>query len=56
MCEEFRSRFAQRLDRLEWLSDATRQRAHKKLQAVVFIAGEPNEWNRDFFVTGMPDG
>lgn len=56
MTEEFRSCFARRLDRMEWLSDATRQRAHKKLQAVDFVLGSPKEWDENFFIKSLPDG
>ena len=33
MCEEFRSTMAARINRLDWMSDATKARALKKLQA-----------------------
>lgn len=56
MADEFRNCFARRLDRLDWLSDATRQRAHKKLQAMDFILGLPQEWDEDFFLKRLPDG
>jgi len=56
MCDEFRSCFARRLDRLEWLSDATRQRAHKKLQAMQFMLGVPQEWDEGYFISRLPEG
>jgi putative endopeptidase len=49
MCEEFRSTMAARIDRLDWMSDATKARAQKKLQAVRFISGY-DEWDDSYIL------
>ena len=45
MCEQFRTTFANRLARLDWMGNATKQRALQKLAAVHFIVGAPKDWD-----------
>jgi len=47
LCESLRDAFAQRLDRLDWMSATTRAAAHRKLAAMRFDVGYPDRW-RDF--------
>lgn len=39
--------FAQRIDRLDWMSDSTKQKAKEKLQAFIKKIGYPDKW-RDY--------
>ena len=45
MCNQFRTTFANRLARLDWMGNATKQRALQKLAAVHFIVGVPQKWD-----------
>ena len=45
MCEQFRTTFANRIARLDWMGNATKQRALQKLAAVHFIVGAPKDWD-----------
>ena len=45
MCEQFRTTFANRIARLDWMGNATKQRALQKLAAVHFIVGAPKNWD-----------
>ena len=45
MCDQFRTTFANRLARLDWMGNATKQRALQKLAAVHFIVGAPKDWD-----------
>ena len=45
MCDQFRTTFANRLARLDWMGNATKQRALQKLAAVHFIVGVPQKWD-----------
>lgn len=47
-CEELRTVFMQRLDRLDWMSQTTKQSAKEKLQAMSFHVGYPDEWREEF--------
>ena len=44
MLEEMRTLFHQRIETLDWLSDATRQEALKKLEAMQFYVGMPDKF------------
>ena len=55
MCEEFRSALARRIERLDWMTDATKQRALQKLEAVYFFVGYPDEWDVSFNLPAPTD-
>lgn len=46
--ERMRQMFIQRLDKLDWMSDATKAEARKKAEAMEFFIGYPDKWNEDF--------
>ena len=47
LVENLRIAFAQRIDRLEWMSDETKNAAREKLAAIRVKIGYPNKW-RDY--------
>jgi putative endopeptidase len=47
LCETLREAFAQRIERLDWMSAPTRAAAVRKLAALRFDVGYPEQW-RDF--------
>ena len=49
MLEKMRTVFRQRLETLDWLSDATRQEALKKLEAMQFFVGVPDNLSEGEF-------
>ena len=51
ICELMRETFRQRITANEWMSEASKQSARDKLDAMVFNIGCPDEW----FEEGMPD-
>ena len=55
MCEEFRSALARRIERLDWMTDATKQRALQKLEAVYFFVGYPDEWDVSYNLPAPTD-
>lgn len=44
LVEAIRSAYSERIDRLEWMSDATKAKAHQKLAAVTKKVGYPDKW------------
>jgi putative endopeptidase len=44
MVETIRTAYGERIDKLEWMSPATKQKAHEKLAAVVKKVGYPEKW------------
>ena len=51
--EGMRRRMSERIDALQWMSSATKQRAKEKMQAMVFSIGAPERlFNADFQLTG----
>ena len=54
MCEEFRNTFANRIERLDWMSEATKQNALKKLYAMRFYVGAPDQWDNRLELTIPP--
>jgi len=48
MMEEFRQVLIDRIDKLDWMSDATKQEAKKKARAMMFLIGYPDKWNEEF--------
>ena len=51
LCEELRRAFAQRIKTNTWLSEASKQRALEKLDAMVLNVGCPDSWIEE----GLPD-
>lgn len=49
MLEKLRTVFRQRIETLDWLSDATRQEALKKLEAIQFFVGVPDNLSEGEF-------
>ena len=53
MLEQMRRRMCERIDALQWMSSATKQKAKEKMQAMVFSIGAPERlFNADFQLTG----
>ena len=52
--EEFRSILRERIDNLDWMSDATKQAARKKLDNMSFLIGYPDKWHEE--MTPVIDG
>ena len=48
MMEEFRQLLIERIDQLDWMTDATKQEAKTKARAMTFCIGYPDEWNEEF--------
>ncbi len=44
MIENVRSVYAQRIDKLKWMGDSTKLKAHKKLKAFTYKIGYPDKW------------
>jgi len=49
-CEKLRDVFHRRLEKLDWMSETTKQRAALKLDNMTFNAGYPDNWNMDALV------
>ena len=48
MMEEIRQVLLDRIDQLDWMSDATKQEAIKKARAMTFCIGYPDQWNDEY--------
>ena len=48
MMEEMRQLLIERIDQLDWMTDATKQEAKTKARAMTFCIGYPDEWNEEF--------
>lgn len=48
MLDEFRRLLIERIDQLDWLTDATKQEAKKKTLGMTFCIGYPDEWDEEF--------
>lgn len=46
--ERMRNRFIQRIDKLDWMTDATKAEARKKAEAMKFFIGYPEQWNDQY--------
>lgn len=53
--EDIRSAYHLRLDRLTWMGETTKQRAHQKLDAMKVLIGYPNIWKDLARLTFAPD-
>ena len=47
MLGEFRNILLERIDNLDWMSDATKQAAQEKARKMDFFIGYPDQWNDD---------
>lgn len=45
---DMRQLFDERISKLDWMSDATKQAARQKLAAMKFSIGYPDQWNEEF--------
>ena len=54
MCEEFRSAFAERIRRIDWMNDATKHRALQKLQAMHILVGYPDRQDSRLILSPTP--
>lgn len=45
MIENVRSVYGERIDKLTWMSDSTKAKAHKKLKAFTYKIGYPDKWD-----------
>ena len=43
--EQLRQLFLERIEQLDWMSDATKVEARKKAESMLFFIGYPDEWN-----------
>ena len=50
LTEDYRTRFGERIQALDWMTDATKQNALEKLQKVYFVNGTPKQWNEDYML------
>jgi len=50
LCEENRSSFRERIQKLQWMSDATKQRAIEKLDGIIFLVGWPEQLHSEWEV------
>jgi putative endopeptidase len=44
MIENVRTVYGERIDKLTWMSDSTKKRAHKKLKSFTYKIGYPDKW------------
>ena len=50
-CEQLRETFRKRIEASTWMSDATKRNSRRKLDAMTFNVGSPDEWIKE----GLPD-
>ena len=48
MMEELRQVLIEHIDKLDWMTDATKQEAKKKARAMKFCIGYPDQWSDEF--------
>ena len=48
MMEDFRQILIERISKLDWMSDATKQEAQNKARKMIFNIGYPDQWNDEF--------
>ncbi len=51
MCEDFRTAFSARIEKLDWMSSTTKGKAQEKLAAIKFYVGGPEDWVTEALVT-----
>jgi putative endopeptidase len=55
MIENVRTVYGERIDKLTWMSDSTKVRAHKKLKAFTYKIGYPDKWKDYSSIDIAPD-
>ncbi|MGN7886572.1 M13 family metallopeptidase [Dyadobacter sp. 22481] len=55
MIENVRTVYGERIDKLTWMSDSTKTKAHKKLKAFTYKIGYPDKWKDYSTIEIAPD-
>ncbi|TLV00535.1 M13 family metallopeptidase [Dyadobacter luticola] len=55
MIENVRTVYGERIDKLTWMSDSTKAKAHKKLKAFTYKIGYPDKWKDYSSIDIAPD-
>jgi len=55
MIENVRTVYGERIDKLSWMSDSTKEKAHKKLKAFTYKIGYPDKWKNYNAITIKDD-
>ncbi|MBO9615271.1 MAG: M13 family metallopeptidase [Dyadobacter sp.] len=55
MIENVRTVYGERIDKLTWMSDSTKAKAHKKLKAFTYKIGYPDKWKDYSSIKIAPD-
>lgn len=55
MIENVRTVYGERIDKLTWMSDSTKAKAHKKLKAFTYKIGYPDKWKDYSSIEIAPD-
>ena len=55
MIENVRTVYGERIDKLAWMSDSTKAKAHKKLKAFTYKIGYPDKWKDYSSIEIAPD-
>lgn len=55
MIENVRTVYGERIDKLAWMSDSTKAKAHKKLKAFTYKIGYPDKWKDYTSIEIAPD-
>ncbi|KAA0991042.1 M13 family metallopeptidase [Dyadobacter aurulentus] len=55
MIENVRAVYGERIDKLTWMSDSTKTKAHKKLKAFTYKIGYPDKWKDYSSIEIAPD-
>nr|WP_295929167.1 M13 family metallopeptidase [uncultured Dyadobacter sp.] len=55
MIENVRTVYGERIDKLSWMSDSTKAKAHKKLKAFTYKIGYPDKWKDYSSIEIAPD-
>ena len=50
-CKKIQARMSQRIEQLDWMSDATKARARAKIDNLLFMIGYPDNWIEEALVT-----
>ena len=50
-CKKIQARMSQRIEQLDWMSDATKARARAKIDNLLFMIGYPDKWIEEALVT-----
>ncbi|GGC07550.1 M13 family metallopeptidase [Dyadobacter sediminis] len=55
MIENVRTVYGERIDKLKWMSDSTKEKAHQKLKAFTYKIGYPDKWKNYTAITIKDD-